>query len=53
MKKAINRGKRSKTLSEVKPIRNISKNLQSFLEISAVQKEVLLSHKLRDYAYEY
>ena len=47
------RGKRSKTLSEVKPVKNISKNLQSFLEISPVQKEVLLSHKLRDHAYEY
>ena len=35
-------GKRSKTLSEVKPVENISKNLQSFLEISPVQKEVLL-----------
>ena len=52
-KKVINRGKRSKTLSEVKPVKNISKNLQSFLEISPVQKEVLLSHKLRDHAYEY
>ena len=31
-------GKRSKTLSEVKPVENISKNLQSFLEISPVQK---------------
>ena len=41
--KVINRGKRSKTLSEVKPVKNISKNnLQSFLEISPVQKEVLL-----------
>ena len=47
------RGKRSNTLSEVKPVENISKNLQSFLEISPVQKEVLLSHKLRDHAYEY
>ena len=45
--------KTSKTLSEVKPVENISKNLQSFLEISPVQKEVLLSHKLRDHAYEY
>ena len=53
MKKVINRGKKSKTLSEVKPVENISKNLQSFLEIRLVQKEVLLSHKLRDYAYEY
>ena len=53
MKKVINRGKRSKMLSEVKPAENISKNLQSFLEISPAQKEVLLSHKLQDHAYEY
>ena len=32
-KKVINRGKRSKTLSEVKPDKNISKKLQSFIEI--------------------
>ena len=49
----INRGKRSKTLSEVKRVKNISKNLKRFLEIDLVQKEVLPSHKLRDYAYEY
>ena len=49
----IDRGKRSKTLSEVKQVENISKNLQSFLEISPVQKEDLPSHKLRDHAYEY
>ena len=36
--KVISRGKRSKTLSEVKPIKT-SKNLQSFLEISPVQKK--------------
>ena len=48
----INRGKRSKTLSEVKRVKNISKNLQTFLEISPVEKEVLLSHKLQDHAYE-
>ena len=53
MKNVINRVKRSKTLSEVKPVNNISRNLQSFLEISPVQKEVLLSHKLQDHAYEY
>ena len=53
MKNMIDRGNRSKTLSEVKPAKNISKNLQSFLEISPMQKEVLLSHKLRDHAYEY
>ena len=48
MKKVIDRGKRSKTLSEVKRVENISKNLQSFLE-----KNKDLSHKLRDHAYEY
>ena len=50
MKKVIDRGK-SKTLSEVKPVENIRKNLQSFLEISLMQKEVLLSHKLQDDAW--
>ena len=53
MKKVNNREKRSKTLSEVKPVENKSKNLQSFLEISPVQKEVVLSHKLQDHAYEF
>ena len=53
MKKVIDREKRSKTLSEVKPIENMSKNLQSLLEISPVQKEVLFSHKLQDHVYEY
>ena len=52
-KKVIDRGKRSKTLSEVKQVKNLYKNLQSFLEISPVQKEDLPSHKLRDHAYEY
>ena len=42
MKKVIDRGKTSKMLSEVKPVENISTNLQSFLEISRAQKEVLL-----------
>ena len=46
MKKVINRGKRNKALSDVKPVTNISKNLQSFLELIPVQKEVLPSHKL-------
>ena len=40
-KKVIDRGKRSKTLSEVKPVENISKNLQSFLEISPVNCETM------------
>ena len=44
-KKVINRGKRSRMLTEVKPAGNISKNLQSFLEISLVRKEDLPSHK--------
>ena len=37
-KKVIDRGKESKTLNEVKQVENISKNLQSFLEIIPVQK---------------
>ena len=45
--------KRSKTLSEAKPVKNVIKNLQSFLEIIPLQKEFLLSHKLQDHAYEY
>ena len=48
----IDKGKISKTLGELKPVKNISKNRQNFLEISPVQKEVLLSHKLRDHVYE-
>ena len=52
MKKVIDRGKRSKTLSEVKPVGNINNYLQSFLEISPMQKEVFPSHKLQDHAYE-
>ena len=42
----------TKTLIEVKPVENVSKNQQSFLEISPMPKEVLLSHKLQDHAYE-
>ena len=53
MKKVINRGKRSKALSEIKQVENISKNRQSFLQMSPVHKADLLSHKLRDHAYEY
>ena len=41
-KKVINRAKRSKIMSEVKPVKNISNNLQKFLEISLAQKKVLL-----------
>ena len=41
------RGKRSKTMSEVKLAENVSKNEQSFIEISPVQKKVLPLHKLQ------
>ena len=51
-KKVVDREKRSKALSEVKPVENISKDPQNFLEISPVRKEVLLSHKLQDHACE-
>ena len=53
MVKVINRGKRSKTLTEVKPVEKIGTNLQTFLEISPAQMKVLRSHKLQDHAYEY
>ena len=39
-------------LSQVKPVENISKNLQSFLEIIPMQKKVLPSNKLQDHVYE-
>ena len=52
MKKVIDRGNRSKALSEVKSVKNISKNMQSFLQISPMQKEVLPSHKLQDHVYD-
>ena len=52
MKKVIVRGKEGRTLSEVKPVENIRKNLQSVLEVNHLQKEVLPSHKLRDHGYE-
>ena len=51
-KKVIVRGKRSKTMNEVKPVRNIDKNPESFLEIRPVQKEVSPSHELQYHAYE-
>ena len=49
-KKVIDRGKRIKTLNKVTLVEK--KNPQSFLEISPVQKEVLLSQKLQGHAYE-
>ena len=50
--KVIDKEKWSKTLSEVKPVENISKNPQSFQEISPMQKETLPSHKLQGHAHE-
>ena len=52
MKKVTDRGQGSHTLSEVKPVEIISKNLQSFPEIRPMQKEFLPSNKLQDHAYE-
>ena len=52
IKNVIDRGKRSKALSEVKLVENMSKNLQSFLERSPVQKEIFLSNNLQDHGYE-
>ena len=45
----VDRGKRSKALNEVKPVGNISKNPQSFLEMNPMPKEVPPSHKLQDH----
>ena len=45
-KKVIETAKRSKTLNEVKPAKNIRKSQQNFLEITPMQKEALPSHKL-------
>ena len=50
--KVINRGKRSRALTEIKPVKIISNNLRSVLVIRPMQKEVLPSHKLQDHAYE-
>ena len=44
--------KKSKTLSEVKIVENISKNPQSSLEVSPEQKVVLLSQKRQNHVYE-
>ena len=34
--------RKNKTMNEIKPVETINKNPQSFLEISPVQKEVVL-----------
>ena len=40
-------------VSEVKPVENISKNWQIFLEISPCSRGSLPSHKLQEHAYEF
>ena len=52
IKKVIDRRKRSKILSEVKPVKNICKSPQGLLEVIPVKKGVLLSHKPQDHVYE-
>ena len=47
-RKVIDKATISKTMSEIKPVKSISKNLQSFLEISHMQKKVLSSLTLQD-----
>ena len=42
------RGKRSKSQNEVKPVENISKNTKSFLGRSPVQQEGPPSHKMQE-----
>ena len=39
----IDRGKKNKTPNEVKPVKNINKNTQSFLEISKSHEKESLS----------
>ena len=43
---------KSKTLNEVKPVENVRKSPQSYLEIITMQKEVLPLHKMQDHTYE-
>ena len=51
-KETINKRKISKTLNELKLVKNINKNSESFLEVSPVQKQVPPSHKLQNHVYE-
>ena len=44
MKKVTNRGKRSKTLNEVKPVENINISPQSLQEKHFLQREILSLH---------
>ena len=47
MKMVIDRGKTSKTLSEVKLVGNISKNLQIFLELRPVEGSPSFTYTVR------
>ena len=49
MKREIDKGKRSKTLNEVKPAKNIIMNPQSFPQVNLIQEEIFPSHKLQDH----
>ena len=44
--------KTKNVIYEIKPVKNLNKNLQSFLEISPEQKELPPSHILQNHAYE-
>ena len=50
--KVIDRGKKSKTLTEVKPAENINKNPENFLTIVPCKRKVPPSHKFQDHVYE-
>ena len=52
MKKVIDTGNRTITPSQVKPVENIHRNQQSFLEISPMRKEVHPSHNIQDHVHE-
>ena len=47
--KVIDRGKRSQTMSEVKPVENMSKNLQNFLNQlpESIESSRFVSHRAR------
>ena len=51
--KVIDREKRSKTLSEVKPVKTISKTPQNVSEKSPKRRDFIPLHKLQDHVYEW
>ena len=51
-KKVTDRGKRSKTLNKVKPVKNIIKESKEFSGDNFRAKEVVPLHKLQDHVYE-